>query len=213
MSTGPAQPRNPLHGLTLEAQLNQLVQAYGWPGLGERIALRCFTHEPSVASSLKFLRRTPWARAKVDAVLAPHLAAVESQSLDALTKRAVVRLGEAYSIATPYTSFVAVEKSRVVVGGKPMLVSVPVELPSGTNWNGFFGEGAGVADVMAAEARGARRPAGAVESFGLDLSRIAAEGQPSGRVDESRRELAALEPRQPGRAAAARARARVRRGL
>ena len=134
---------------------------------------------------------TLWARAKVDELLLPKLAAVEQDSLDAPTQRAVIRLGEAFHITTPYTSFVAVEKSRVVVGGKPMLVSVPVELPSGTNWNGFFGEGAGVADVMAAEARGARRPAGAVESFGLDLSRIAAEGQPSGRVDESRRELAA----------------------
>lgn len=132
-----------------------------------------------------------WARAKVDELLLPKLAAVEQDSLDAPTQRAVIRLGEAFHITTPYTSFVAVEKSRVVVGGKPMLVSVPVELPSGTNWNGFFGEGASVADVMAAEARGARRPAGAVESFGLDLSRIAAEEQPSGRVDESRRELAA----------------------
>jgi hypothetical protein len=86
--------------------------------------------------------KTLWARAKVDAVLAPHLAAVESQSLDGAIKRSVIRLGEAYAIATPYTSFVAVEKSRVVVGGKPMLVSVPVELPDGTNWAGFFGDGA-----------------------------------------------------------------------
>lgn len=61
-----AQPRNPLHGLTLEKILLALVDAYGWPGLGERIALRCFTHEPSIASSLRFLRRTPWARDKVE---------------------------------------------------------------------------------------------------------------------------------------------------
>jgi hypothetical protein len=54
----------------------------------------------------------------------------------------VIRLGESYAIATPYTSFVAIEKSRVVVGGKPMLVAVPVELPDGTNWAGFFGESA-----------------------------------------------------------------------
>ncbi|MCX5650632.1 MAG: hypothetical protein NTU45_04480, partial [Planctomycetota bacterium] len=120
---------------------------------------------------------TLWARAKVDGLLLPKLAAVEQDSLDRPTQRAVIRLGEAFHITTPYTSFVAVEKSRVVVGGKPMLVSVPVELPSGTNWNGFFGEGAGVADVMAAETRGARRSAGAVESFGLDLSRIAARQQ------------------------------------
>jgi uncharacterized protein (DUF2132 family) len=67
MTTTPAaQPRNPLHGLTLEAMLTQLVAAYGWDGLGERIALRCFTNEPSIASSLKVLRKTPWAREKVE---------------------------------------------------------------------------------------------------------------------------------------------------
>ena len=64
----PPQPRNPLHGLTLEAIVTALAAHYGWPGLGERIALRCFTHEPSVASSLKFLRRTPWAREKVESL-------------------------------------------------------------------------------------------------------------------------------------------------
>jgi uncharacterized protein (DUF2132 family) len=62
----PPQPRNPLHGLTLEAIVTALVAHYGWPGLGERIALRCFTHEPSIGSSLKFLRKTPWAREKVE---------------------------------------------------------------------------------------------------------------------------------------------------
>jgi uncharacterized protein (DUF2132 family) len=64
----PAQPRNPLHGVTLEAMLNALVAAYGWAGLGERIALRCFTVEPSINSSLKVLRKTPWARAKVESL-------------------------------------------------------------------------------------------------------------------------------------------------
>ena len=64
----PNQPRNPLHGLTLEAVVTALVAHYGWPGLGERIPLRCFTSEPSVASSLKFLRKTPWAREKVEAL-------------------------------------------------------------------------------------------------------------------------------------------------
>ena len=63
-----SQPRNPLHGLTLEAIVTALVAHYGWPGLGERIALRCFTHEPSVNSSLKFLRKTPWAREKVESL-------------------------------------------------------------------------------------------------------------------------------------------------
>jgi len=62
----PAQPRNPLHGLTLEAIVTALVDEYGWQGLDERIPLRCFAFEPSVKSSLKFLRRTPWAREKVE---------------------------------------------------------------------------------------------------------------------------------------------------
>ena len=64
----PPQPRNPLHGVTLEAMVTALQQHYGWAGLGERIALRCFTSEPSVASSLKMLRKTPWAREKVESL-------------------------------------------------------------------------------------------------------------------------------------------------
>ncbi len=66
MTTPPAQPRNPLHGKTLEAIVTELADYYGWEGLGERIPVRCFTFEPSVNSSLKFLRKTPWAREKVE---------------------------------------------------------------------------------------------------------------------------------------------------
>jgi uncharacterized protein (DUF2132 family) len=62
----PSQPRNPLHGKTLEAIVTELAEYYGWEGLGERIPVRCFTFEPSVNSSLKFLRKTPWAREKVE---------------------------------------------------------------------------------------------------------------------------------------------------
>ena len=62
------QPNNPLHGITLEQLLNELVARYGWAELGRRIAIRCFTQDPSIASSLKFLRRTPWARAQVEAL-------------------------------------------------------------------------------------------------------------------------------------------------
>jgi uncharacterized protein (DUF2132 family) len=61
-----AQPKNPLHGLTLEAIVTALAAHYGWEGLGERIPVRCFMQDPSVASSLKFLRKTPWAREKVE---------------------------------------------------------------------------------------------------------------------------------------------------
>ena len=60
------QPRNPLHGITLEQMLNELVENLGWETMGKSVAIRCFTHDPSVASSLRFLRRTPWARTKVE---------------------------------------------------------------------------------------------------------------------------------------------------
>lgn len=63
-----SQPNNPLHGVTLEQIINDLVAHYGWEYLGYNINIRCFTHDPSVKSSLKFLRRTPWARAKVEAM-------------------------------------------------------------------------------------------------------------------------------------------------
>ena len=63
-----ARQRDPLHGVTLAAMLEHLVARYGWPGLGSRIAIRCFTDDPSIASSLKFLRKTPWARAKVESL-------------------------------------------------------------------------------------------------------------------------------------------------
>ncbi|MFT5431549.1 MAG: hypothetical protein ACI9OJ_002246 [Myxococcota bacterium] len=60
------QPNNPLHGLTLKAILTELVELYGWHGLGDLIPVKCFTQGPSMKSSLKFLRKTPWARLKVE---------------------------------------------------------------------------------------------------------------------------------------------------
>lgn len=62
----PAQPTDPLHGVTLERLLTELVEHYGWEELGRRIEIRCFLFDPSISSSLKFLRKTPWARAKVE---------------------------------------------------------------------------------------------------------------------------------------------------
>jgi uncharacterized protein (DUF2132 family) len=67
-----AHPKDPLHGITLETMLTQLVQQYGWLELGRRIKIRCFTFDPSIRSSLQFLRRTPWARAKVEALYLEH---------------------------------------------------------------------------------------------------------------------------------------------
>jgi uncharacterized protein (DUF2132 family) len=59
-------PRDPLHGITLESILNQLVQRHGWREMGRRIPIRCFQFNPTVKSSLTFLRKTPWARKKVE---------------------------------------------------------------------------------------------------------------------------------------------------
>ncbi|TRW97157.1 VF530 family DNA-binding protein [Candidatus Methylobacter oryzae] len=60
------QPGNPLHGITLEKLLEELVAEYGWDELGSLINIRCFNHDPSIKSSLKFLRKTPWARKQVE---------------------------------------------------------------------------------------------------------------------------------------------------
>ncbi len=60
------QTNDPLHGITLEQVVNHLADHYGWDELGKRITIRCFTSNPSVKSSLKFLRKTPWARKKVE---------------------------------------------------------------------------------------------------------------------------------------------------
>ena len=64
----PHQPGNPLHGVTLEMMLNHLVATLGWAEMGRRIEIRCFRFDPSIKSSLQFLRRTPWARQKVEAL-------------------------------------------------------------------------------------------------------------------------------------------------
>ena len=61
-----SQPNNPLHGITLEQLLTELQLHYGWAGLAERININCFKKDPSIKSSLKFLRRTPWAREQVE---------------------------------------------------------------------------------------------------------------------------------------------------
>lgn len=64
----PEQPNNPLHGITLKAILEDLVERYGWPFLAEHVRINCFAFEPSISSSLKFLRKTDWAREKVESL-------------------------------------------------------------------------------------------------------------------------------------------------
>lgn len=63
---GEHQANNPLHGVTLKKIVDSLVDYYGWDALGKRITIKCFNNNPSVRSSLKFLRKTPWARTKVE---------------------------------------------------------------------------------------------------------------------------------------------------
>lgn len=65
-TTTKAMSQDPLHGITLANLLAKLVDTYGWSELGKRIPIKCFTNDPSISSSLKFLRKTPWARAKVE---------------------------------------------------------------------------------------------------------------------------------------------------
>lgn len=66
MTAEPGRPKDPLHGITLEVMVTDLVDFFGWEELGNRIPIRCFQSDPSVPSSLKFLRKTPWARTKVE---------------------------------------------------------------------------------------------------------------------------------------------------
>ena len=66
------QSANRLHGVTLEQMLVTLVERMGWDAMGQAVTIRCFTHDPGIASSLRFLRRTPWARAKVETLYLQH---------------------------------------------------------------------------------------------------------------------------------------------
>jgi len=74
MTADSPHPKDPLHGVTLEALLTELVATYGWKELGARIDIRCFNFDPSIKSSLQFLRKTPWARKKVEELYLWHKA-------------------------------------------------------------------------------------------------------------------------------------------
>ena len=77
MSGTPPKSNDPLHGLTLETIVTRLVEKHGWAELGRRIDIRCFNYDPSVKSSLQFLRRTPWARTKVEELYVRTIANAE----------------------------------------------------------------------------------------------------------------------------------------
>lgn len=74
-----AGPKNPLHGITLQMMVTQLVEHYGWEMLGRMIPINCFNWQPSIKSSLVFLRRTPWAREKVEALYIDSLPDMQPQ--------------------------------------------------------------------------------------------------------------------------------------
>jgi uncharacterized protein (DUF2132 family) len=74
-----SQPNNPLHGITLKQLLTDLEAHLGFEAMGEEVNIRCFTHDPSLNSSLKFLRKTQWAREKVEALYCQHQAAIEQK--------------------------------------------------------------------------------------------------------------------------------------
>ena len=71
------QPNNPLHGVTLEMILTDLVKHYGWEELGKTINIKCFIHEPGIKTSLKFLRKTPWAKEKVEGLYLRRLGSID----------------------------------------------------------------------------------------------------------------------------------------
>ena len=77
MANSLEQRNNPLHGITLERIVTVLYEHYGWDGLAQRIPVNCFSHDPSLKSSLKFLRRTPWARDRVEQL---YLSLLDNQS-------------------------------------------------------------------------------------------------------------------------------------
>lgn len=73
------QPNNPLHGVTLEKMLTDLVTRYGWEEMGKKINIKCFQSDPNIKSSLTFLRKTPWARSKVERLYLKYLRAVAKE--------------------------------------------------------------------------------------------------------------------------------------
>jgi hypothetical protein len=104
---------------------------------------------------------TLWARARVDDVLAPHLQELQQNAAPQPVRDQVVALGETFGIMTPFTSFVAVERSRLTVGGQPVLVAVPIEMPEGVSWEGVFGKAADDGTLGVAQVAGLASQAGA----------------------------------------------------
>lgn len=107
-----SQPNNPLHGITLMAMLDHLVEVYGWEELGARIDIRCFVHDPSIKSSLKFLRKTEWARSKVERL---YLKSIRHGKRDAAAGgKRDVSSDESNEVTAPKVAAPKAEASRTV---------------------------------------------------------------------------------------------------
>ena len=112
------QPNNPLHGLTLEAVVTQLVDSYGFPYLAERVKINCFKSDPSIKSSLKFLRRTLWAREQVEKLYVAKFAKAQGKSVSAPPK---ARPKPVKAPAKPVTA----KPDPIIIQPKPEVLSPP----------------------------------------------------------------------------------------
>ena len=130
-----------------------------------------------------------WARGQVDDALAPVLKELEQDAVPADVRRRVTSLGEGWQVMTPFTSFVAIEKARVTIGGRALLVPVPIELPQGTRFDGFFGEWRGGPIPM-----GKSKSRGAIGSAGDDGDGRDSFSVPPGALPGVRAETSAAPP-------------------
>jgi hypothetical protein len=115
-----------------------------------------------------------WARARIDTLLADHLADLQTNAVPPDIRSQVVQLGETFDVMSPFTSFVAVDHKRVTIDGKPTLVPIPIELPDSTQWDGFFG-----ADIPARAAAEAIREQNSALKKADQFGRLDARGHPT----------------------------------
>lgn len=133
-----------------------------------------------------------WARAQVDQILRPHLNALQQGSVPDEARHLVIRMAEEHQIMSPFTSFVAVEKTRVTLGGEAVLVPVPIELPQGVSWEGNFGSAGEVLDHLLSQ-HGSRDGDPSVQERLLRVRQLQVETKYDSALKETRAILA-VEP-------------------
>ncbi|WP_372870633.1 VF530 family DNA-binding protein [Shewanella sp.] len=125
-----SQPNNPLHGVTLQVMLETLVKELGWPRLADEIRIRCFANDPSVKSSLTFLRRTPWARAKVESLyLCREVSKAKAREARKAADKAAKVPGTATANSAANTKSAAKAKSSAKAAAKPSKAPVRIDNP------------------------------------------------------------------------------------